>query len=147
MPPWLLRGTGMGLLHAVAATLLAKVAVNSPTDTITTRVVTIALLVGAAALWSALDGWLRHRDLGRAWFIGALVAGVVAPILSTIGRAVFVDQTGIGTFFDEFLGTFAFTALLVLVPAGLGLFVGGRIGKAADEPERPKPSPGPKAAA
>ncbi|SEF34969.1 hypothetical protein SAMN05421837_107661 [Amycolatopsis pretoriensis] len=140
MSAWVIRGLGMALLHGVALTLLAKYAVYHPTDQTLMTSVALAVLVGAAALWSALDGWRGLPDRGRAWFIAALVAGVVSGILYVVGRAVFVDQTGVSELGGALTGGAAFSALLVLVPAGLGLFVGGRIGRtrAADEDEAPE---------
>lgn len=120
----------MAVLHGVALTLLAKYAVYHPTDQTLVVSVALAVLVGAAALWSALDAWRGVPDRGRAWFIAALVTGVVSGILYVIGRAVFVDQTGVSDLSGALTGGAAFSALLVLIPAGLGLFVGGRIGRA-----------------
>lgn len=136
----------MALLHGVALTLLAKYAVYHPTDQTLMTSVALAVLVGAAALWSALDAWRGLPDRGRAWFIAALVAGVVSGILYVIGRAVFVDQTGVSELGGALTGGAAFSALLVLIPAGLGLFVGGRIGRArpVDDEPREVPSPRPR---
>jgi hypothetical protein len=151
MSAWVIRGLGMAVLHGVALTLLAKYAVYHPTDQALVTSLALAVLVGAAALWSALDAWRDVPDRGRAWFIAALVAGVVSGILYVIGRAVFVDQTGVSELGGALTGGAAFSALLVLVPAGLGLFVGGRIGRAepadseADSEEaREVPSPSPR---
>jgi hypothetical protein len=135
----------MAMLHAIAGTALAKAAVYDPTGLTTPKIIVIALLVGAAALWSAIDGWrcavkaadrpagrarprgLVREDLGRTWVIAALIAGPVSGILSVIGRAAFVDQTGTSELWPALSGGAAFTALLVLVPAGLGMFTGGRL--------------------
>ncbi|WP_285483101.1 B-4DMT family transporter [Amycolatopsis sp. NBRC 101858] len=153
MSAWVIRGLGMAVLHGVALTLLAKYAVYHPTDQTLVTSVALAVLVGAAALWSALDAWRDVPDRGRAWFIAALVAGVVSGLLYVIGRAVFVDQTGVSELGGALTGGAAFSALLVLVPAGLGLFVGGRIGRSkpsdsedsedseADEERAPSPRP------
>jgi hypothetical protein len=127
MRPWLLRGLGMGLLHAVADTALAKESVYVPTGLLTTQIVVIALLVGAAALWSAIDAWLRRDELGRTWLIAALVAGPVSGVLYVIGRAAFVDQTGVSELWPALTGGAAVTALLVLIPAGLGMVAGHRL--------------------
>ncbi|WP_170161359.1 B-4DMT family transporter [Amycolatopsis palatopharyngis] len=129
MPSWLIRGLGMAVLHAVAAVVLAKVTVFRPTEVDLVTVAVVAVLVGAAALWSALDAWLRVPDHARAWFIGALVAGPVAGVLSVIGRSLFVDQTGLSALGGALTGGAAFTALLILIPAGLGMLVGGRLAK------------------
>jgi len=124
---WLTRGLVMAVVHAAAMTLLAKWSVFHPTGQTLLTSLTIAVLVGVAALWSAVDGWRGVPDRGRAWFIAALVAGVVSGILYVIGRAIFVDQTGTAELRAALTGGAAFSALLILLPAGLGLFVGSRI--------------------
>ncbi|MFF4600492.1 B-4DMT family transporter [Amycolatopsis sp. NPDC001319] len=136
---WLTRGLVMAVVHAAAMTLLAKWSVFHPTDQTVITSVTLAVLVGVAALWSAIDGWRGKPDRGRAWFIASLVAGVFSGILYVIGRAVFVDQTGTSELGAALTGGAAFSALLVLVPAGLGLFVGSRVRRPAPVDEEPEP--------
>ena len=140
MQPWLTRALAMALLHAVADTALAKAAVYDPTGLTTARIVAIALLVGAAALWSAVDAMIGREDLGRTWLIASLVAGPVSGVLYVIGRAVFVDSGGAGELWTAVTGGAAFTALLILVPAGLGMFVGARV-KPPARPTAPSPRP------
>ncbi|GAA1020825.1 MULTISPECIES: B-4DMT family transporter [Amycolatopsis] len=140
---WLTRGLVMAVVHAAAMTLLAKWSVFHPTGQTLFTSLTIAVLVGLAALWSAIDGWRGLRDRGRAWFIASLVAGVCSGILYVIGRAIFVDQTGVSELGAALTGGAAFSALLVLVPAGLGLFVGGRIRRPAADDEDSSGSSGP----
>ncbi|PWV80168.1 hypothetical protein SAMN05421630_10943 [Prauserella marina] len=123
----------MAVLHAAATVALAKIAVFQPTEVTFVTAVVLALLVGAAALWSALDAWLGLREPGRTWFIAALVAGPVSAVLSVIGRGVFVDQTGTSELGSALTGGAAFTALLVLIPAGLGMFVGGKLNARAND--------------
>jgi hypothetical protein len=148
MRPWLTRGLAMALLHAIADTALAKATVYHPTGLLTARIVVIALLVGAAALWGALDAWLGRADLGRTWVIASLFAGLASGVLYVIGRGIFVDQAGIQELWPALTGGAAFTALLVLVPAGLGLLFGGRITRpepaGAEPATTPKPSPTPR---
>ncbi|MEU4525365.1 B-4DMT family transporter [Amycolatopsis sp. NPDC024027] len=134
----------MAVLHGVALTLLAKYAVYHPTDQALPVSLALAVLVGAAALWSALDAWRGLPDRGRVWFISALIAGPVAGILYVIGRAVFVDQTGVSELGGALTGGAAFSALLVLIPAGLGLFVGGRIGRSPESGEEAREVPSPR---
>lgn len=139
MRPWLIRGSGMAIPHAAAGTALAKAAVFDPTGLNTVKIIVIAVLAGMAALWSAIDGWrtgadrprsprsLHPDDLARTWLIAALIAGPLSGILFVIGRAVFVDQSGAGELRDALIGGAAFTALLVLVPALLGIVAGKRV--------------------
>ncbi|MEU6642952.1 B-4DMT family transporter [Saccharomonospora sp. NPDC046836] len=148
MPPWVARGLGMAVLHAAATVALAKIAVYQPTESTLRTAVVLALLVGAAVLWGAVDGWRRLPDASRGWFVGALVAGPLSGVLAVLGRAAFVDQTGISELGVALTGGAAFTALLILVPAGLGLLVGGRLAQPAQagdgattEPGKPSPRP------
>jgi hypothetical protein len=144
MRPWLTRGLGMALLHAIADTALAKAAVYEPTGLLTVKIVVIALLVGAAALWSAIDAWLRRDELGRTWVIASLFAGLASGVLYVIGRGIFVDQSGTEELWPALTGGAAFTALLVLVPAGLGMLVGGRLTRPEPAAAEEKPSPTPR---
>ncbi|WP_231642305.1 hypothetical protein [Saccharomonospora sp. NB11] len=142
----------MAVLHAAAAVAAAKFAVFQPTDRTLVTVIALALLVGTVALWSAIDAWTGLSEAGRTWFIAALVAGVGAGVLTVLGKAVFVDRTGVSALASALTGGAAFTALLVLVPAGLGLLVGGRLraryhntDSAEDDEDGPrKPSPRPR---
>lgn len=129
MAPWLTRGLVMALLHGAAVTVLAKYEVYNPTDQTLVVSLALAVLVGAAAGWSAVDAWQDKPERGKNWFIAALIAGPVSGVLYVIGRAVFVDQTGVSELGGALTGGAAFSALLVLIPAGLGLFVGSKIAK------------------
>lgn len=150
MPSWLIRALAMAVLHGAAVTAVAKVGVYRPTGADLIEAAVLALLVGAAALWGAIDAWLRRPDRARSWFIAAIVAGPVSGVLSVVGRAMFVDQTGIAALDEALTGHAAFTALLVLVPAGLGLLVGGKLGaprgrrhgshRSGDHPPSPRPA-------
>jgi uncharacterized integral membrane protein len=137
MPPWLTRGLVLAAIHASAAVAMAWFAVRQPTDrTILTSIV-FALLIGVALAWSSIDGWLRKPDRAKDWLIAAVIAGPTAGLLNVIGRAILVDQTGVQDLGGQLTSGAAFTALLVLVPALLGLLGGGRL----DPPARDAPDP------
>ncbi|MFE5564275.1 B-4DMT family transporter [Amycolatopsis japonica] len=127
----------MALLHGAAVTVLAKYEVFNPTDKTLVTALALAVLVGAAAGWGAVDAWQGRPERGKKWFIAALIAGPVSGVLYVIGRAVFVDQTGASELGGALTGGAAFSALLVLIPAGIGLFVGGRITKTGDDEDQP----------
>ncbi|HJQ06186.1 MAG TPA: B-4DMT family transporter [Nocardioides sp.] len=140
MRPWLTRALVIGVLHAVADTVLAKAAVYEPTGLSTPRIVAIALLVAAAALWSGVDALLGREEVGRTWLIASLVAGPLSGVLYVVGRAVFVDSGGAGELWPAVTSGAAFTALLILIPAGLGMVVGARV-KPSERTTAPKPRP------
>lgn len=117
----------MAVVYAAAETLLAEVQVDHPGSGSVTDPVVLAVLVGVSGLWAGVDGWLRRPRSGMNWFYAALVGGVLAGLLSVIARAAFVDQTGVWALGSALTGDAAFIALLIMLPAGLGVAVGGRL--------------------
>jgi hypothetical protein len=124
---WLTRGCVMAVLYAAAETLLAAVQVNHPGSGSVLDPIVLALLVGVSGLWAGVDGWQRKPRRGMNWFYGGLIGGVLAGLLSVIAKALFVDQTGVWALGPALTGDAAFIALLIMVPAGLGIAVGGRL--------------------
>lgn len=143
MPAWLTRGLVLAVVHAAGAVTVAKVAVFSPTNKVVLVSIVFALLIGVALAWGSIDGWLRREDSARNWVIAAIVAGPVAGVLYVIGRALFVDQTGASELGVQVTSGAAFVALLVLVPAAVGIFVGSRLEPPKIKPQ-PKPQPRPR---
>ncbi|SDC67440.1 B-4DMT family transporter [Actinokineospora iranica] len=127
MRTWLLRGAVLAVVHAAVAVVVAALKASDPTGRTTIEGLALGVLVGVAAVWAAVDGWLGVPDRGRAWVLAALVAGWGAAVLGVVGQAALVDQTGVSALGQALTGGAAFTALLVLVPAGLGLVVGPRL--------------------
>jgi hypothetical protein len=127
MRPWLTRGCVMAVLYAAAETLLAAVQVNHPGSGSVLDPIMLAVLVGVSGLWAGVDGWQRKPRRGMNWFYGGLIGGVLAGLLSVIAKALFVDQTGVWALGPALTGDAAFIALLIMVPAGLGIAVGGRL--------------------
>jgi hypothetical protein len=117
----------MAVVHAAAETLRTDFGVQHPTSRTLFEAITLGVLVGAAAVWGAVDKWRGVEDAGRAWLIASLVAGWGAGVLGVIGKAVFVDQSGVADLGSALTGGAAFTALLVLIPAAIGLGAGNWI--------------------
>jgi hypothetical protein len=138
MRPWLTRGCVMAVLYAAAETLLAAVQVDHPASGSVLDPIVLALLVGVSGCWAGVDGWLRKPRRGMNWFYGGLIGGVLAGLLSVIAKALFVDQTGIWALGPALTGDAAFIALLIMVPAGLGIAVGGRLEPPAEAPSLPR---------
>ncbi|WP_018686190.1 B-4DMT family transporter [Actinokineospora enzanensis] len=138
MTRWVWRGAVSAVVHAVVAVAVAALKAGDPVGWSTVEALALGLVVGVAAVWAAVDGWQDVPDRGRVWVFAALVAGWGSAVLGVLGRAVFVDQTGVSSLGSALTGGAAFTALLVLVPAGLGLLVGPRLDRRrADEEPRP----------
>lgn len=125
---WLIRGLVLAFVLAGADVGLAALAVHSSSLGVL-RSIVLGVVAGLAALWAALDSWRRLDDRGRAWVLAAIVAGFGSGLLRVIGKAIFVDETGLSALGSALTGDAAFGALVVLVPAGIGLFVGEKIAK------------------
>lgn len=128
MRTWLTRGLVMAVVHAVAETVRADFGVHHPTSRTLFEALTLGVLVGVAAVWGAVDRWRDVEDAGRAWLIASLIAGWGSAVLGVIGKSVFVDQTGVADLGGALTGGAAFTALLTLIPAAIGLMAGRWIG-------------------
>jgi hypothetical protein len=124
MRTWLLRGLVLAVVHAAVQTAEAWVRAGDPGAVGWLRPTALGVLVGVAVLWAGIDGWLGREGGGMVWFKASLLAGVVGGVLGVLGQGVFVDDTGAEALPVAVTGGAAFIALLVLVPAGIGLFIG-----------------------
>lgn len=124
MGNWILRGAVLAVVHAAAETLRADFGVQHPTSRTLFEAIMLGVLVGVAAVWGAVDTWRGLAEGGKVWLISSLIAGWGAAVLGVIGKAIFVDQTGVSELAGALTGGAAFTALLVLVPASVGLLAG-----------------------
>ncbi len=121
---WLLRGAVLAVVHAAAETVRADFGVHNPTSRTVFEAIMLGVLVAVAACWAAVDTWQNLDQRGRVWLISSLIAGWGAAVLGVIGKSIFVDQTGVSELGTALTGGAAFTALLVLVPAGIGMLAG-----------------------
>lgn len=117
----------LAVVYAAAGVAVAWADVFHRETTTIVRSVVFAAMLGVALTWGAIDGWLRAPDRGTTWVLAALTAGPLGGIGYVIGRALFVDQTGISALGVQLTSGAAFFVLLVIVPAWLGQFVGRRV--------------------
>lgn len=136
-----MRGTSLVLLHVLARTGLELALRSAPAHGDLLRYGTVVLLVLVALLWAGLDAVREDRedvqrdDLSARWLRASLLTGPLAGLVGWAVEGLFIDASGSEELLVEVTGGAAFTALLVLVPAALGLFVGGRVRPADPEPE------------
>jgi hypothetical protein len=124
MGTWLLRGGVLAVVHAAGQTVAAAFTVRHPAAQTTLAAIVLGVLVSVAAVWGLVDRWRELPRPEMTWLLAALVAGWGAGVLGVIGRAAIVDQTGASELGSALTGGAAFTALLVFVPAALGLLAG-----------------------
>lgn len=145
MRAWLIRGCVLAVSHAGAQVLLAELAVVSHAVLGWARPVALGLLIAIAFAGGMLDA--HRRDPGVLWLKASLVAGWLAALLGVLGKALLVDETGVSALGGALTGGAAFTALLVLVPASLGMLASrlvrriryGKPPEPDDEDEDPDP--------
>lgn len=144
MPAWSLRAVVLAVLHAAGTVILAQLKLSGAGAPTVLTWIAIALLVGVALLWGSIDGWRRLDQPVQTWFVAGIVGGLFGGVLNVLGRALFVDQTGVSELASQLTSGAAFTALLIIVPAGLGVLVGSRLDAPPqgrdDEPPRAKAS-------
>jgi len=143
MQVWLVRGLVLAVVHAAVQTAQAWVRAGDPTAVSWLRPTALGVLVAVALVWGGIDGWRGHEGRGLAWFKASLVAGFLGGALGVLGQGVFVDDTGAEALPVAITGGAAFIALLVLVPAGVGLLFGRLVTAtpAADSPPATPPTP------
>lgn len=119
-----MRGLVLAVVHAAVQTAEAWLRAGNPESVGWLRPVALGALVAVAVVWAGIDGWLGREGHGMVWFKAALLAGPVGGVLGVLGQGLFVDETGVEALPVAITGGAAFIALLVLVPAGIGLFIG-----------------------
>lgn len=134
MRSWLLRGLVLAVVHAAVQTAQAWLRAGNPDADTWLRPGALGVLVGVAVLWAGIDGWLGRPRRTMVWFKAALLAGPVAGVLGVIGQGIFVDNTGVESLPAAISGGAAFTALLVMVPAWVGLLLGHLVGRSSPHP-------------
>ncbi|MFE2757235.1 B-4DMT family transporter [Actinosynnema sp. NPDC059335] len=126
MRTWLVRGFWMGLFHGGVQTGTSAVSVHSPEAASAIRYIAIGLVVVIGLLWGALDAWRQLDGRGMVWFLAGLVAGPLAGLTGVVGRSL-IDQTGLESLGPALTGGAAFTALLVMATAVIGLGLGSAL--------------------
>ncbi|AHH96114.1 hypothetical protein GCM10010174_43110 [Kutzneria viridogrisea] len=129
MRAWLVRGAVVAAVHALVQTGVAALRAAHPDWLSVLRPVSLGLLVGVAVFWAGLDAWRGLERPAMEWFRAALLAGPVSGVLGVLLQGLLVDQTGVESVWAAITGGAAFTALLVLVPAVLGLGLGRLVGR------------------
>jgi hypothetical protein len=104
----------------------SAVSVHSPEAASSIRYIAIGLVVVVGLMWGALDAWRGLDGGGMVWFRAALVAGPLAGIAGVVGRSL-VDQTGLESLGPALTGGAAFTALLVMATAAVGMGIGNAL--------------------
>ncbi len=130
---WRFRGLGMGVVLVAARIALSLAIEHRPLHATALRFGTLATVVALAIAWSTLDG-RRDRarnpdpehgaDLTMTWLIAGLLAGLVAGVVAWgVGRLFELDLGNNSMLFELTSGA-AWSMLLVLIAATIGVTAG-----------------------
>ncbi|MGZ4588616.1 MAG: B-4DMT family transporter [Mycobacteriaceae bacterium] len=145
MRQWLVRAGLMVVVHVAVRTALGYAALSWPTSSQLQRNAGLVVVLAVALLWSGVDA-LRENpddedrdDLTLRWLKVAVLAGPVAGLVGWSVEGLFIDSVGTSQLAGDVIGGGAFTALLIFVPAILGLLF-GRLARTDRKANRREPS-------
>lgn len=132
---WLVRAGLMTLVHVGVRTALGFAALSWPTAGQTQRMSGLAVVVVVAVLWAGVDTLRENTDdearddLAVRWLKAAALAGPLAGLLGWAVESIFIDSVGTSALAGNLIGGGAFTALLIFIPALVGMGF-GRVARA-----------------
>lgn len=126
MTAWVVRGVLLAVLNVVARILLGFAIGQWPLSGSSLRWVALAVVVLAAAVWGFVDTRRDRRsganaDLLILWLKAGLFGGVLAGALAWLADLLPVFDLGDNSLLFELTSGAAWTALLIFVPAMVGV--------------------------
>ena len=134
----------MTMVHVVARVILGIVITEAPLQGVLSRNVAFGIVLLVALLWAGVDGIIDARkhqlvedrtDLILRWIITGVITGVAAGLICNLLERVGADGLGSQSLFFDLTSGAAGTALMVIVPAVIGIAVGRWIGKSEPDPD------------
>lgn len=132
MGKWLTRGLALAALMVVVRLVQGALINQFPTDAAPISIILLALFTVIVLLWGWIDGRAdakanidpdRRQDLAMTWLVAGLLAGLLSGVVTWLISLVYPPLYN-GGLMNE-LTTFAsFTALLVFLPATVGVALG-----------------------
>lgn len=108
------------VIVAVIAAYVAAVARSESTDALGAGLLAFLILVGIALVWAVVDG-VRHG------LVEALLTWVLTSLVTGVGIPVALALTDDRDLASELSDGFVFFALVLFVPAAIGLALGGLV--------------------
>lgn len=144
MISWGVRSIAMTAVHVIARVVLGIIITAAPLQGVLSRNVAFAIVVVIALVWAGLDGVVDARqhplvedrnDLIMRWIITGLITGVAAGLICHILERLGADGIGSQSLLFDLTSGAAGTALMIIVPASIGIAVGRWIGKSEPNPD------------
>lgn len=118
------------LVHVAVRTALGFAALSWPSDLPLQRNIGLLVVLAVALLWGGVDALLEdlsdedRDELTLRWLKAAVLVGPLAGLVGWAVGGLFIDVVGAGQLPSEIIGGGAFTALLIFVPAVVGMLFG-----------------------
>lgn len=134
----------MTAVHVIARVVLGIVITAAPLQGVRMRNIALGIVVVLALVWSGLDGVIDARrhpvvedraDLILRWIIAGLITGVAAGLICHLLEGSGADGIGSQSLIFDLTSGAAGTALMVIVPAALGIAIGRWIGASEPDPD------------
>jgi hypothetical protein len=146
MRNWMLRGFVFAAAMVVVRVIQGALINAWQTQAGLISIVLLLLFIAGVVVWGVLDGRAdakaqpdpdRRRDLAMTWLLAGLLAGVLSGLVAWLIMLVYKDLYT-GGLLNELTTFAAFTALIVFVPAVIGVAIGRwRIDRQSEkEPEK-----------
>lgn len=133
MAKWLSRGIVFAALMVVVRLVQGALINQFETRALLISVSLVAVFAILAFVWGLVDGRAdaranpdpdRRDDLAMTWLVAGLIAGVLSGAVSWAISLVYQSVGNVGGLMNELTTFAAFTALLVFLPAVLGVAIG-----------------------
>ena len=133
MAKWLSRGIVFAALMVVVRLVQGALINQFETQALLISVSLVAVFAILAFVWGWVDGRAdaranpdpdRRDDLAMTWLVAGLIAGLLSGAVSWAISLVYKSMGNVGGLMNELTTFAAFTALLVCLPAVLGVAIG-----------------------
>jgi uncharacterized membrane protein YfcA len=133
MAKWLSRGIVFAALMVVVRLVQGALINQFETRALLISVSLVAVFAILAFVWGLIDGRAdaranpdpdRRDDLAMTWLVAGLIAGLLSGAVSWAISLVYASVGNVGGLMNELTTFAAFTALLVFLPAVLGVAIG-----------------------
>src|SRR5699024_5808702 len=130
--------------HVVGRVVLGIAVTTAPLHGSVARYTAVAIVILMALGWVGLAGVVDARrhplvedrsDLIMRWLITGIITGLLAGFICHLLEAAGLEGIGSGTWFFDLTSGAAGTALMIIIPAAIGIGLGRWIGKTGPDPD------------
>lgn len=134
----------MTAVHVIARVILGVAITEAPLQGVLSRNIALGVVLLVALVWAGLDGVIDARkhplvedrsDLILRWIITGLITGVAGGFICYLLEQAGVNGLGSQSLLFDLTSGAAGTALMVIIPAAIGIAIGRWIGSSEPDPD------------